>query len=304
MRTNLISKQKSKESQWTADKLFILNQQRLDHFLNHSERYYHPTKVAFWQTASKQAKLIRELLYEVYDSSLADYLLGYERLSFMNKNMINRCAIDDAIYSNDIGFEPNSIERLSLITSDFYANKSLNVELKRQHDHYQKLNQAFVNEGLDETYQVTPIKAQGVIDLKELKTSNQQEYGLINQQLSDKGLRLASSVDVLKKTKGKGYAIQLISTPSVDEAVDALKTVYALKATNTHRATNTLKALHPLKADDYLIYRSLHKTTKQVQLKVLIMFEQHYDDIKGAHSQLNQGWIKPFSAIRNDIYDD
>jgi len=280
----------------TADKLLDINQQRLSVLLLSTGQIYQDAQDQLLFNATDEMKVLHHLLLDIYHFSFVDYLLGYERLSFINNAMLNDCGLSDEINSRVIGFDPQSIETLANLVESHHGAGFAKNGLQNQLNDYQRVVNAFAGKAIGQGYRVPAYidPESGVIassfEYNSLQgeailvTAKEQEYDRINKRFVEQGLTLASRTDVFKFANGLGYSLQIAETESVSEAADLIKR-YAADGNG-------------------IIYRSKQSDSNRVLLKVLIGQEASYDDILVFQKQTQQGLIKPFVEIRNEVYDD
>lgn len=280
----------------TAEKLLDVNQQRLSLLLSNTGQVYQDAQDQLLFNATDEMKVLHHLLLDIYHFSLLDYLLGYERLSFMNNAILRGCEINQQINSRTIGFDPKSIDALADLVERQYhlgfSNTLLQSELKK----HQPVRNAFLEQSIGHGYQVPAYidPESGVIASSfqyksqqgetVLVSAKEQEYDRINKRFSEQGLTLASKRDVLKFAKGLGYSLQIAETESVNEAADLIKR-YAPQGNG-------------------IVYRSQQPSSKRIFLKVLVGQEKNYDDILAFQKQTKQGMVKSFIEIRSEVYDE
>lgn len=281
---------------WVSNNLLVFNQQRLNTVLANQASIYDTDKNKVWLGVTQEAKVIHGLLHEVYDFTLVDYLIGYERLAFMNQAMLRNCEVDVAINSKVIGFDPQSIDRLATLTQSHYHQGLNRPALKVKLNYYQKIIDVFTAKILGDGYSIPAVvdteteivepaftysgeeKRSGLVTLK------QKEFERIKTLFSEQGFSLASKDDVLEFVKGEGYTVQVAATESVTEAIGLVRRFQGESPT--------------------LIYRSLRKGSEEKLLKVLVGKRATYDEATAFQKSIDLGWVKPFKSVRNDIYDD
>lgn len=128
---------------WVSEKLVSLNQQRLETLLVNQNKIYFDNQSYDWSKTNDETKMLRTLLFEVYDYTLIDYLLGYERISFINQAMLRGCHIDKQINSRVIGFEPQSIDNLADIVESSYTDGFQRAPLYEKLQNYAELVEVF-----------------------------------------------------------------------------------------------------------------------------------------------------------------
>ena len=279
-----------------SEKLLSVNQSRLKRLLLDADQVYQVNRNEIWTGSTEEARVLHNLLLDIYDHSLADYLLGYERLAFINQAMLHGCGINDKINQRTIGFDPQSVNDLaSLVENYFMSNFSAQylAEKLKEHD---DLVMAFSSSVIGQGYQVgesVDVETGAVASAFEfnsqegqavLVSAKQQEYDRINTLLVGQGLGLASKDDAFEFAQGRGYTLELAKTESLSEAVDLFKR-YAPEGKG-------------------LIYRSIQDSTQKVILTVVVGQERDYDDIVAYQKRLKVGVLKSFSEVRNGIYDE
>ena len=279
-----------------AEKLLEVNQARLKRVLVSANEIYQGGRSKIWQGATDETRVLYNLLLDIYDFNLADYLLGYERLTFINKAMMHGCDISQKINSRVIGFDPQSIDEISILVEKQYANDISIKSFEKKSEKYIALSNAFSSSVVGQGYKVGGFTDLGTGETVSgfefnsqggqatLVSAKQHEYDRINKRFAEQGLALASKEDVLVFTQGRGYSLMLAETESLLIASDLMK-----------RYATGGKAI---------VYRSQEPSTKRVLLKVLVGQEKDYDDILNYQKELKQGVIKSFSEVRNEIYDE
>ena len=280
----------------TSEKLLDLNQQRLSILLSNSGLVYQDSQDQLLYRATDEMKVLHHLLLDIYHYSLIDYLLGYERLSFVNDLMLKGCDINQQINSRVIGFDPESIDALADLVENQHHTGFAKTFLKKELEKYPSLSNAFANKKIGQGYQVPTyidpdsgrIASSFQFNSNQgeeiLVTAKEQEYDRINKRFAEQGLMLASKSDVLEFANGLGYSLQIAETESVSEAADLIKR-YAPEG-------------------DGIIYRSQQPATNRVFLKVVVGQKKDYDEILNFQEETKRGRIKSFVEIRNEVYDD
>lgn len=255
---------------WTADELLNLNQQRIKNVLDDLDNIYNLEKKTVQKKGTEETNLIRDLLYEVYDFTLIDYLIGYERIAITNKAFANSCVLRPEISANNsqIGF--SHIESFANFVESYYRGSFPNKLLSSKLENFSTVDNALSNKTLGEGYSIYPNKK-----IVKVALSNQD----IAQIIASNGYKLSSDIDLYKFVEGDGHTIEV---GSFYDAQSALAMVKRFKA--------SVPKIIYLSKDD--------KESGDAFLKILVGQERVYNSADAMKDRIGFGKINTFSEVR------
>ena len=174
---------------WVLNELVKLNQLRLENALVGLDSAYQIYQESVWDDATNDVRNIRDVLYEVYDYTLINYLIGYERVSFANKAISHRCGLDRELTSKSLKTNLKSIDRFADFIERNYEMGMPNDALQIKLANHKFLEKSLVSKKLDDRHQNVKSKAQSV--------------------LSRDGFSLATKDEALTFLKGDGYTVEV-----------------------------------------------------------------------------------------------
>ena len=262
-------------SNWVADELVALNQERLTTVLTEISDIYVHYQEPIWQGVSQEVSIIRELLYEVYDYTLIDYLLGYERVVFANKAMLNNCKLSSELSSRNIGISLNAIDQFANLVETTVNAGFPRGELKSKQKNIALLEEAITESELGNSFS----KERSAIQTK--KNQRQETLELARAKLSRNGYFLASTEEVLEFADKEGYSVEVGMYSDVD---DALKMIKRFK-----------------RSVPSLIYLSKKDQKEVITFKVLVGNEKELAAINDLRERIEFGDVRSFDDIRDDL---
>ena len=262
-------------SNWVADELVALNQERLTTVLTEISDIYVHYQEPIWQGVSQEVSIIRELLYEVYDYTLIDYLLGYERVVFANKAMLNNCKLSSELSSRNIGISLNAIDQFANLVETTVNAGFPRGELKSKQKNIVLLEKSITENELGNSFS----KEHSAIQTK--KNQRQETLESARAKLSRNGYFLASTEEVLEFANKEGYSVEVGMYSDVD---DALKMIKRFK-----------------RSVPSLIYLSKKDQKEVITFKVLVGNEKELAAIKGLRERIEFGDVRSFDDIRDDL---
>ena len=262
-------------SNWVADELVALNQERLTTVLTEISDIYVHYQEPIWQGVSQEVSIIRELLYEVYDYTLIDYLLGYERVVFANKAMLNNCKLSSELSSRNIGISLNAIDQFANLVETTVNAGFPRGELKSKQKNIALLEGAITESELGDSFS----KERSAIQTK--KNQRQETLELARAKLSRNGYFLASTEEVLEFADKEGYSVEVGMYSDVD---DALKMIKRFK-----------------RSVPSLIYLSKKDQKEVITFKVLVGNEKELAAINDLRERIEFGDVRSFDDIRDDL---
>lgn len=269
-------------SSWVADELVALNQKRLTTVLAEIQSMYVQYKEPIWHGVSSDVGVIRDLLYEIYDYTLIDYLVGYERVAFVNKAMLHHCKLNPELSSRDTEIDHTIVDQFAaLVETSSYAGFPRS-SLKNKFQNLQSLEKAVTAEtlgdGFNKTIAVT--RKSSVNPIQEVRSDSALEA--VKVKLSRNGFAIATKEEVLTFVNNEGYSIEVGAYAGADGAIKMIK---------------RFKKKIPK-----LIYLSKkYQENRTIILKVLIGHEIELDSITNLQERIEFGDIRSFSDIRSDI---
>lgn len=263
-------------SNWAADELVALNQKRLVSVLTDIDNIYVQYQEPIWQEVSQEVSIIRELLYEVYDYTLIDYLLGYERAVFANKALLNNCKTSSELSARNIEINHKAIDQLAGLIETTVGAGFPRDELKNKLKNIALLEKSITSNVLGDSFS----QKNDAIQTK--KKQREEQLASARAILSRNGYFLATGSEVLQFAHKEGYSVEVGAYAGVD---DALKMIKRFK-----RSVPSLVYLSKKgQEDDEMVF------------KVLVGNERELDSIKNLQDRIEFGDIRSFEYIRNDI---
>jgi len=253
-------------AKWTAEQLVKLNQQRLETVIDNLTTIYHIHQESVWNSATDEAGLIRDLLYEVYDATLVDYLLAYERTVFLNKALFHECNVSNQVNSRNIEIEPQVFDQIAHFAENYYQKGLANESLKHQQNQFQVVSKALFANKLGRGYKkAKPIAKKKVVSKPIVQRNS---------------FTVATKQEVMSFVEGQGFTIEVGQFRTLDDAVKMIK---------------RFKVSVPK-----LIY-SLSKNGEVFVYKVLVGTEKSLDSVSSMKTRIGFGAIKKFSEVRSEV---
>ena len=207
-------------SSWVADELTSLNQKRLSTVINQHNEMYVDFQESLWQKASADINSLRDLLYEVYDFTLIDHLIGYERIAFANKVMLHNCGLNSLSNDRSTRTDTKYIDQFSSI-----IETSAEVGLSRT-----DLNNAFnslpsIKKSINSKVFGDGYKKKQRVEKKQKEIKNQVNKSLkqIKTEVSWGGFSVASQQEAEEFLDGDGYTVEVGAFSTAMKTIDMAK---------------------------------------------------------------------------------